>query len=117
MWGENTRSLQMEHTFPLRGWMPSRHSSQTGRREIFLSDTPQIRQSEGNRTAKRLAAAWVAQVRGLCKTIGATAAGTVAWPARVLSSLLLKTASLAPHGLDCSAGENTRVRTAPTEAV
>src|SRR4030081_1672543 len=95
----------MEHALPLRGRMASRHSSQTGRREMLVSDTPQMRQSEGNSTVKRLSAAWVAQARGLCKTIEVPASGTDSRLARILSSLLLKTASIAPHGLDCRAGE------------
>ena len=41
---------------PSMGCMASRHSWQTGRREIFTSAVPQMRQSEGNKTAKRLSA-------------------------------------------------------------
>jgi len=74
--------------------MAPRQSSQTGRREMLVRDAPQMRQSEGNSTAKRLAAAWLAQARGLCKTIEAPTSGTESRLARILSSLLLKTASL-----------------------
>src|SRR3981081_41939 len=95
----------MEHDLPLRGRMASRHSSQTGRREMLVSDTPQMRQSEGNSTVKRLSAAWVAQARGLCKTIEVPASGPDSRLARILSSLLLKTAPIAPHRLDCRAVE------------
>src|SRR4030088_3592491 len=103
----------MEHALPLRGRMAPRQSSQTGRREMLVSDAPQMRQSEGNSTAKRLAAAWLGQARGLCKTIKAPTSGTESPLARILSSLLLKTASIAPHGLDCRAErKHTHVRTA-----
>lgn len=60
---------------------------------MLVSDILQMRQSEGNKTAKRLSPTWLAQVRGLCKTIEVPASGTVARLARILSSLLLKTAS------------------------
>jgi len=64
---------------------------------------PQMRQSEGNRTEKRLSAAWLAQDDGLRKTTGccaslslavlALAVLALALLARIWSSLLLKTAS------------------------
>src|SRR5208282_4833241 len=38
--------------------MAARHSRQTGRREICTKGLPQIRQSEGKRTEKRLSAIW-----------------------------------------------------------
>lgn len=57
-----------------------------------------MRQSEGNRTEKRLSAARVAQIRpmgGLRETILGPATAVLPWLARVRSSssLLLKTAS------------------------
>jgi len=58
-----------------------------------ISGSPQMRQSEGNRTAKRLSAAWLAQVREWDGTSEASTSLTLAWLARIRSSLLLKTAS------------------------
>ena len=57
-----------------------------------------MRQSEGNRTEKRPSAAWCSQTLAVpggapCETIGGPANALVAWPARIRSSLLLKTAS------------------------
>lgn len=54
------------------------------------SGSPQMRQSEGNRTAKRLSAARLAQ-EGRDETPEAWC--TLDWLARIRSSLLLKTAS------------------------
>src|ERR1017187_5620453 len=83
------------------GSMASRHSWQTGRREIFTSGVPQMRQSEGNRTAKRLSVIWPAQpqlivARSLPEAIEGLATAALAWLARILSPLLLKTASVLP---------------------
>src|SRR5271155_1797305 len=104
---ENKRSPQMAHTPPVMGRMASRHSWQTGRREILIRGVPQMRQSEGNRTAKRLSAIWGSQPRGLpplstlllAEAIEGPATPAVAWLARILSSLLLKTASVLPAGI------------------
>jgi hypothetical protein len=89
--------------------MASRHSWQTGRREILTKGTPQMRQSEGNRTAKRLSAIWPVQLRSigtrrfwtrvLSEAIEGPATPALAWLARILSSLLLKTASVLPAGM------------------
>jgi hypothetical protein len=53
-----------------------------------------MRQSAGNKTAKRLSAARPAQVGVLRGTIDSPAPATLPWLARIRSSLLLKTASL-----------------------
>ncbi len=79
---------------------------------MLVSDIPQMRQSEGNKTAKRFSPTWLAQVRGLCKTIEVPASGTVARLARILSSLLLKTASNYAARVSIAVRENTHVRTA-----
>ena len=53
---ESTRSPQIEQTLPRMGSILARQSGQTGSREIFSRGSPQMRQSEGNRTEKRLSA-------------------------------------------------------------
>ena len=68
-----------------------------------------MRQSAGNKTAKILSAARPAHGRGLCGTafgaIKGPATTTLAWLARIRSSLLLKTASLrAALGVPCPRG-------------
>src|SRR6267154_2824613 len=93
----------MVHTPPEIGRMASRHSWQRGRREIFTKGVPQMRQSEGNKTAKRLSAIWPAQPRPawampVRTPTGRPADAALAWLARILSSLLLKTASVLPAG-------------------
>src|SRR5579863_166908 len=93
-WGESRRSPQTEHNRPRTGRIWSRQSAQTGSREILTSGAPQIWQSAGNRTAKRLSAARRAQAGVLRGTIESPATITLAWLARIRSSLLLKTASL-----------------------
>jgi hypothetical protein len=64
-----------------------------------------MRQSEGNKTAKRLSAIWlealvnseVSNHRGLVReAIERPATAALAWAARIRSPLLLKTASLMP---------------------
>lgn len=60
-----------------------------------------MRQSEGNKTAKRLLAIWpvqpaAAQPRPVGDARESPATASLAWPARILSSLLLKTASVLP---------------------
>ena len=60
---ESTRSPQTEQIFPRIGLIPETQSRHTGRREMFSSGSPQIRQSEGNRTEKRPSAALRTQVR------------------------------------------------------
>src|SRR5580704_2940854 len=92
---------------PLRmGGMAPRHSWQTGRREILTNGVPQMRQSEGNKTAKRLSAIWRPQPRPTWtspigfwlapEAIEGLATAALAWLARILSPLLLKTASALP---------------------
>jgi hypothetical protein len=73
-----------------------------------------MRQLEGKETEKRLSAtrvaqAWLARVRppageGSCETIERPATATLAWLARIRSSILLKTAS-------SSRGQNHRGQT------
>ena len=73
-----------------------------------------MRQSDGNKTAKRLSAIWPVQLRStqpwstltplvwtalLPEAIEGPATPALAWLARILSSLLLKTASVLPAGL------------------
>lgn len=53
-----------------------------------------MRQSAGNRTAKRPLAARLAQAEVLRGTTDSPAPATLPWLARIRSSLLLKTASL-----------------------
>jgi len=108
------------------GRMASRHSWQTGRREILTRGVPQMRQSEGNKTAKRLSAIWPVQSRlpqlrptwtslwtslwislftlplwiwPLLEATVGPATAALAWLARILSPVLLKTASVTPAGL------------------
>src|SRR5277367_4347275 len=85
--------------------MASRHGRQTGRRAIFTNGAPQMRQSEGNKTAKRLSAIWEeafanSEVSNHGGTIGEAIEGpataALASAARIRSPLLLKTASLMP---------------------
>jgi hypothetical protein len=64
-----------------------------------------MRQSAGNRTAKRLSAARLAQEEVLRGTTDSPAPATLPWLARIWSSLLLKTASLrAAPGQLCPGG-------------
>src|ERR1700691_2356674 len=98
----------MEHTFPRMGCTLPTHSGHTGSREIFSKGSPQRRQSEGNRTEKRLSATWVVRIRfhqdggrtgpggadeDARETIEGPKTAALAWLARIRSSLLLKTAS------------------------
>lgn len=77
-----------------------------------MSGVSQMRQSEGNKTAKRLSAIWVVQcslierlrapplwIPPLAEAIEGPATAALAWLARILSSLLLKTASVLPAGI------------------
>ena len=62
-----------------------------------------MRQSEGNKTVKRLSAICRAQRRpnrtpSMREAIQGLATAALAWLARILSSLLLKTASVLPAG-------------------
>jgi len=69
-----------------------------------------MRQSEGNKTVKRLSAIWLVQAglvqpwsigeRPLSEAIEGPATAALAWLARILSSLLLKTASVLPAGFE-----------------
>src|SRR4051794_13256347 len=77
-------------------------SGHTGNRDMFNRGKPQRRQSEGNRTEKRLSAARIAQVWTAwedisCEAVDTLFASTAAPPARIRSSLLLKTASSPPR--------------------
>jgi hypothetical protein len=79
-----------------------RHSRHTGRREMLVRALPQRRQSEGKKTEKKLSAITRAQPRcssnqPVLKAIGGLATAALAWLARILSSLLLKTASVLPR--------------------
>jgi hypothetical protein len=83
--------------------MALRHSWHSGRREMLASGIAQMRQSEGNKTAKRLSAICPAQPRmrddwSVREAIGGLATAAMARLARILSSLLLKTASVLPAG-------------------
>ena len=80
--------------------MRCRHSGHTGSREIFSRGKPQSRQSEGKKTENKLAAPrWThparldEEPRGTIEGLR-TSTGTP--PARIRSSLLLKTASSRP---------------------
>ncbi len=73
-----------------------------------------MRQSEGNKTAKRPSAIWLVVLasrevskRGgpLREAIEGPATAALAWAARIRSPLLLKTASLMPARNPCRAGE------------
>src|SRR5580658_763760 len=105
---ESIRSPQMSQTLPPTGRIPARQSGQTGRRDRFSWGSPQMRQSDGNKTEKRLSATRLTQGRsaevGLTQTrsgpnesfretIECPATAALAWLARIRSSLLLKTAS------------------------
>jgi hypothetical protein len=68
---------------------------------MFTRGVPQMRQSEGNKTAKRLSAIWPLQprpagTRCAAEAIEGLATAALAWLARILSPLLLKTASALP---------------------
>ena len=81
----------MEQVPPAMGRTADKHSSQTGRREIFTRGVPQRRQSAGNRVAKRLSAILLAH-----KTKGLSFAAILVALARAWSPLLLKTNLLRP---------------------
>src|SRR5258707_7152481 len=107
----------MEHTLPPIGRMLATQSRQTGSREIFSRGSPQMRQSDGNRTEKSPSATRPGQIRRnqICfkledsgeatrggtiegrtiegRTIEGPAPVTLASLARIWSSLPLKTAS------------------------
>jgi hypothetical protein len=109
-YGEKSRSPQTAQTPPAIAGMASRQSWQTGRREIFTRGVPQMRQSEGNKTAKRLAAILLVQRRSarifsVPEAIEGPATAALALLARVLSPLLLKTASVWPAGKPFLAGD------------
>src|SRR5579884_2546326 len=93
----------MEHTLPPIACISPKHSGHTGKREMFSRGKPQMRQSEGNKTENTPSEArrihlW-ARVEGACpETIERLSPATVAWPARIRSSLLLKTASSCLRG-------------------
>jgi hypothetical protein len=70
-----------------------------------------MRQSEGNKTAKRLSAIWLVQPRlaptlSVREAIEGPATAALAWLARILSPLLLKTASVLPAGNLSWAGDS-----------
>src|SRR6476469_5628240 len=82
--------------------MRCRHSGHTGSREIFSRGKPQSRQSDGKKAENKLAAAqwahpatWDQELR---ETIEGLRTSTGTLPARIRSSLLLKTASSRPRG-------------------
>jgi hypothetical protein len=63
-----------------------------------------MRQSEGNRTANKLSAIWLFQPLPVLtwaapEAIETLASAALAWLARILSSVLLKTASVLPAGI------------------
>ena len=68
------------------GWMESKQTSQTGRREIRIRGSPQMRQSAGNSVAKRLSARTAVRAMIAVPTVPVCVA-------RVRSQLLLKTSS------------------------
>lgn len=73
---------------------------------MLTKGVPQMRQSEGNKTVKRLSAMRPVQRRtpSVQEAIERLATIALAWLARILSSLLLKTASVCPQvwaGTDC----------------
>ena len=85
---------------------------------MFRRGSPQMRQSEGNKTEKRLSATWPDQNRPaqkrwpiranerpctFMKTIECPATAMLAWLARIRSSLLLKTASSFIPAQKCAA--------------
>src|SRR5580658_4533063 len=91
----------MVQTPPEMGCMASRHSWQTGSREILTSGVSQMRQLEGNNTAKQPSATTRAQAArptlpAAREAIGGLTIAAWVWLARILSSLLLKTASVLP---------------------
>ncbi len=109
----------MVQTPPEIGRMASKHSWQTGSREILSSGVSQMRQLEGNNTAKRLSATSRAQARlmlpapislrssgasSLREAIGVLTTAAWVWLARILSPLLLKTASVLPARNRSAAG-------------
>ena len=70
-----------------------------------------MRQSEGNKTVKRLSAICLAQrlptrAALMREAIERLAPAALAWLARILSSLLLKTASVLPARISPSAGDS-----------
>ena len=103
----------MSQTLPPTGWIPARQSGQTGKRERLSWGLPQMRQSDGNKTEKRLSVKRLTQGRSIDvaladtalaqgrsgadevsrETIECPATAALAWLARIRSSLLLKTAS------------------------
>src|SRR5579864_1448473 len=90
----------MEQALRLAGRMLSRQCGHTGNREIFRRGSPQMRQSEGKKTEKRLSAIRRGQAppdEAPCETMECPATATLAWLARIRSSLLLKTASSIPQ--------------------
>jgi hypothetical protein len=104
----------MAHTRPSMGRMASRHSWHTGSREILTRGSPQIRQSEGNKTAKRLSAMRLVQTwrkTARPEAIEGPATAALAWLARILSPLLLKTASVLPAGILILGGRLARLPT------
>src|SRR5258708_38363326 len=86
-WGLISRCPQIEQRPPSMGWIASRQFSHTGRRDIRIKDSPQMRQSAGNNVAKRLSATSPAQ-----EAKEDPLATVFASVARVLSSLLLNPA-------------------------
>jgi hypothetical protein len=58
-----------------------------------------MRQSEGNNTAKRLSAICPVQLRLVAEAIEGLVTAALAWLARILSPVLLKTASVLPAGI------------------
>jgi hypothetical protein len=74
---------------------------------MFTSGAPQMRQSDGNKTAKRLSAIWRVQRRPVREAIEGPATAALTWLARILSPVLLKTASVLPAGNLSWAGDSS----------
>jgi hypothetical protein len=79
---------------------------------MFRKGSPQMRHSEGNKTEKRPSAAPRSKLRAKYdqlrpETIGSPATAVMAWPARIRSSLLLKTASSHPRGENSVRGQSS----------
>src|SRR5690348_13838847 len=86
MYGVINRSPQITHVPPAIGRISNKHSSQTGRREIFTRGALHRRQLAGNRVANRLSATVFIQDN---RTPGCAA--VLSRGLRVGSVLLLKT--------------------------
>src|SRR5215475_1395424 len=88
----------MTHVPPTIGRIPDRHSSQTGKREIFTRGALQRRQLAGNRVANRLSATVFIQDNTIPGCAAVLSRGLRVW-----SVLLLKTNLLRPGRASCIA--------------